>query len=437
MPDVLAGISPSDARQVWASLAEEGKAPAELGFAAQVLPTFSVGIAPWIDRIAKTYLQDLSRRHGHFKLVIAPYGGGKTHFLMALGSRALDEGYAVAYIPCTQGVNLDSPLNVYRAFMKALQLPGEDRPGATRLIRRVIQHTTRQIQNADAPDPEAAIAAWLDQVAADDHQESAFGRVVAEALRSYYDPARAGAGDGALRWLRGDIETLTREERTSLRLGKIPAKAQADLGRNLLLSVIAFAKSHAGVHGAVLLFDEVETLLNARGKALERVLSAMRVMLDLPGGVPGGVPLLGAFSAVPDVLEQLPRYPALEQRLAVQGASFNEGNDFAVQIHLEKVGDEVVLLSELGYRLVDLGALATDHEYNRSIQQKNVDRLARVAGQYSLQIDARRLFVKTCVNILQLQATDGEKCLGDDELTNRYRGSFDRLKEQGQSEPEP
>jgi len=437
MSEILSSISPEDARQLWASLAEEGKSPAELAFAGQVLPTYSVGIGPWIERIAKTYLQELSRRHGHFKLVIAPYGGGKTHFLMSLGGKGLEEGFGVAYVACTQGVNLDSPLNVYRAFMKALQFPGEDRPGVSRFLQRVTAFKLRQIQSAGAPDPEIAFAAWLVQVAADDHPESAFGRVVAEALRAHHDPAQATAGDGALRWLRGEMDTLTKEELTALRLAKVPAKSQAELGRNLLLSVIRFAKEHAGLQGVVLLFDEVETLFTARGKALERVLSAMRVMVDLPGNVPGGVPLLGVFSAVPDVLEQLQKYPALEQRLSVKGVSFDEGNDFALQIQLEKVANEADLLRELGKRLIGLGKLATRHEYDRSIQGKNVERLAHVAAQRSLQIDARRLFVKTCVSILDAQAREGERLLSDDELASRYAGSFESLKQQEQSEPEP
>ena len=438
MPKILSPIDPQDARQLWASLAEEGKAPTELKFAGQVLPTYSVGIGPWIDRIAETYLRDLSRRHAHFKLVIAPYGGGKTHFLMSVGSRALDDGFGVAYVACTRGVSLDSPLDVYRAFMKTLQLPEDDRPGANRFLHRILEHKMRQIQEAGAPDPEAAFALWLAQVSADDYPENAFGRVMAEALRAQHNPAQASAGDAALRWLQGDTGTLTKEDLAALRLAKVPARAQGVLGQNLLLSVIRFAKEQAGVQGVVILFDEVETLFNATGKALQRVLSAMRVMIDLPAGISGGIPLLGVFSAVPDVLEQLTRYVALEQRLAVRGATFEERNDFAVQIHLDRVGSQEDLLRALGSRLIDVGQTATGHGFDRSVQVPNVENLARVAAQRSLQVDARRLFVKTCVNILHLQASEGERVLSEEELASRYAGFFNSLKELEQTaEAEP
>lgn len=430
-------IEQGDAWQLWALLAEEGKAPTELGFAGAVLPSYSVGIDPWVDRIAQTYLCDLCRSYAHFKLVIAPYGGGKTHFLMSLGARALSEDFGVAYVACTQGVNLDSPFDVYRAFIRALLLPGEDRPGAQRFLQRVISHTSRQIEAARAPEPEVAFGAWLTQVAADDYQESAFGRVIADALRQQHNADQGLAGDAALRWLRGEIDTLTNDELIALRLARVPRRSQADWGRNMLLSLIRFASDHAGVRGVVILFDEVETLFNATGKALQRVLSAMRVIVDLPGGVPGGIPLLGIFSAVPDVVEQLARYPALEQRFAVRGVSFDEGSDFAVQIPLDRVAHQEDLLRQLGVRLIGLGEIATGHSFDRTVQSRNIERLAHVAAQRNLQIDARRLFVKTCVSILGIQAQDGDREIEERELADRYAGSFSGLRTLEESEQEP
>jgi hypothetical protein len=277
----------------------------------------------------------------------------------------------------------------------------------------------------------------LDQVSADDWPENAFGRVIAEALRSLNDSSVSGAGEAAVRWLQGDSDTLTKDDLTALKLAKVPNKALGDLGQNLLLSLLQFAKTQAGVAGTVILFDEVETLFSATGKALQRVLSAMRVMIDLPAGTPGGVPMLGVFSAVPDVLEQLSKYIALEQRLAVKGATFEEGNDYAIQIHLERVGGQEELLRALGARLIDLGQTATGHSFDRSIQNANIGTLARVAAQRSLQVDARRLFVKTCVNILTLQAKDGEAVVGDEEMASRYAGFFNNLRERDQADPEP
>jgi len=193
----------------------------------------------------------------------------------------------------------------------------------------------------------------------------------------------------------------------------------------------------AGVHGTVLLMDEVETLFTARGKALLRILAAMRVLLDLPTGVPGGVPLLGVFAAVPDILEQLTKYPALEQRLAVRGATFEEGNDLAIELRLEKVEGQQILLAGIGQKLIEVGRLATGHEFDKELQSGNACRLAKVASQRSLEIDARRVYVKTWVNILNIQASDAEREFSEEELAQRYQGNFDTLRDADQDGFEP
>ena len=150
----------------------------------------------------------------------------------------------------------------------------------------------------------------------------------------------------------------------ALRLAKIPAANRKQFGRNLMLSTVKFLPN-AGVHGLVLLLDEAETLFAVRSqKALLRLLAAMRVMVDVPDGVPGGVPLLSIFSAVPDVLDDFDRYPALKQRLEVVGAPFESGNDLAAQLSLDRVQGQETLLQELGEKLIEVGAIATGHSFD-------------------------------------------------------------------------
>ena len=192
----------------------------------------------------------------------------------------------------------------------------------------------------------------------------------------------------------------------------------------------------AGVHGLVLLVDEVETLFTAKRQALLRVLAAMRVMVDIPDGVPGGVPLFGVFSAVPDILEELNKYPALQQRLTVYGASFDEGNDHATQLPLSEVQNQETLLAEIGEKLIKVGAIATGHSFDRELQYGNVQRLAHIASEQNLDINARRVFVKTWVSLLQLQ-TSGEREISSEELISRYQGYFDSLKNDDLEEFEP
>lgn len=427
----------NDAIELWSKLGAEGKAPTDLTQATRSLPTYTVGFEPWIDRLARRYLGVLCRKTAHFKLALAPYGGGKTHFLLALGVRARKEGFAVAYVPCSADLSLDKPLDIYRELVKHLQLPDQTRPGLRILLEAVARTKRADIQRHGAPDPEGAFQRWATTLRRSDYPENAFGRVMSVALAEGTGDGESPIAEAAFRWLQGDPETLTRDEMAELRLARVPASGASRFGRDLLLSLIKFLPE-AGVHGLVLLIDEVETLFaTSRGKALLRVLAAMRVLLDIPTGVPGGVPLFGVFSATPDVTEEFDRYPALAQRLAVHGASFSGGNDLAPQLPLEEVLDQEDLLTRIGVRLIDVGSAATGTTFNASLQERNARLLAQVASERSLDVNARRLFVKTWVGLLDLQASGVERELAPDELESRYVGASDLLRQAEEAEFEP
>jgi len=415
-----------EAQQIWAQLGEEGKAPTELARAAQVLPDYTVGIQPWIDRLAEHYLRGLCREDAHFKLVLADYGGGKTHFLCSFGVRALAEDFAVSYVPCSAGLNLDAPLDVYREFIKFLQLPGEDRPGLQMLLETVLEKKREEIKRAGAPHVEGALRQWRSTLRRGSFPQNAFGRVMAAALEGGEGDGTS-VGDAAFRWLQGEPDSLDKSDMHELSLAKLRANERKAFGRDLLLSIVKFLPQ-AGVHGLVLLLDEVETLSQVKGKALLRILAAIRVFVDAPAGIPGGIPLCGIFAATPDVLDEVSKYPALKQRLAVSGASFAEGNNLAMQLPLDEVAPQEELLAEVGRKLIAIGTLATRHAFDTKLQSKNSHRLALIACERNLDVDARRLFVKTWVNLLELQARVGERSIGWDELVDRYDGVFRKLK---------
>lgn len=431
----------NQAYRLWAKLGSEGKAPTELMDASRVLSSYTAGINPWIDRLANRYLrgeetrEGLCRKAAHFKLVLAPYGGGKTHFLLTLGIRACDEGFAVSYVPCGEGVSLDDPLNVYRELVKNLYLPNETQAGLQKLIDAAIKSKRKEIERRGAPDPDAAFRQWVSTIRRHDYPENAFGRVMAASLKSE-DEGGSDIGEAAFRWLQGDPDTLTRDERQELRIERIPSANRKQFGRALLWSVIKFLPT-TGVHGLVLLMDEVETLFTAKGKALLRILAAMRVIVDAPAGIAGGLPFFGIFSATPDVLEELGRYEALKQRLEVRGASFDEGNDLATQLPLDKVQSQEKLLAEIGTKLIEVGSIATRHSFNSELQTGNALRLAQVASERNLEVDARRVFVKTWVSVLNIQAEGEERKFGTEELTNRYQGDFESLRDAEATEFEP
>ena len=424
-------MNDSEAVQLWGRLGSEGKAPTELSVAAHVLPSYTVGIDSWIDRLSIRYLRGDGRREGlsrggaHFKLVLAPYGGGKTHFLLALGVRAREEGFAVSYIPCSQDISLANRMEVYRHLVRQIQLPDEDSVGLQSLLDSVVRLKRQDIERHGVSDVDVAYQRWVSTIRRAQYPENAFGRVMGAALGGWEEDS--AIADSAFRWLQGDSDTLTRDELQELRLKKVPKADQRQLGQNLLLSMVKFLPN-AGVHGLVLLMDEVETLFTARGKALDRILAAMRVLVDIPDTPP----LLGVFSATPDVVEQFHRYPAIQQRLAVAGSPFDEGNDLATQLPLEKIQGQEGLLAAIGERLVEVGTRTTGISFDRELQRSNALRLAKVAARRNLDIDARRLYVKTWVGLLNLQASKGEREIGGEEMAHRYQGDFDALRENDQ-----
>ena len=78
--------------------------------------------------------------------------------------------------------------------------------------------------------------------------------------------------------------------------------------------------------------------------------------------------------------------------------------------------------------MVELALVSYGSQLNRDEQLDNAKRLAQIASKMNLDIDSRRLFVKACSAILQLQISTGAKTFPDKELAERYRGEFDGMR---------
>jgi hypothetical protein len=425
-----------NANRLLARLAAHGTPPTEWATAGEALPLFSVGLEMWIDRLSEVYLRNLCCDDAHFKIVLAPYGGGKTHFLMALGVRALSENYAISYVQCVPDkpgspARVDNPLGLYGEIANHLQITGISGQGVPALLEAVVDQKRKAILAASAPDPDRAFGLYLrslrNEFPAGIYGD--FADVVSEALKAHWNPNEApAAGAAAEKWLQGAMDSMDPMELKSLGMKRIPASDRGVVGRRLTLALAKFTR-HAGCNGLTLLIDELETLFNAKGKALKSLLGAMRVMVDWHATITDGVPLFCVFSAVPDVLEQFTKFPALQQRFAVAGATFEQGNDYCPQISLEKLGlSQESLLAAIGERLVDIAAVAAEHPLTTSIQVENARKLAKVATKLTLDVNARRLFIKAWTGLLQLQIRAGEKAYEEDELAQRYRGEFDEIR---------
>lgn len=421
----LESIPSEDLRDAWVNLAAHGTPPAA-EIAGRVLPAWSVGLDAWLDRLANVYLGDYCRRNSHFKLAIAPYGGGKTHFLLSLGARAAAENWAVSYLQCKANVSLGDWFGLYEYIAKALQLPKVQRRG----IRSVAQAALEQMRQraAKAPDPEFALDDMITALEDEDWPHSAFARVMGALLQHLRDPrGRSVDGDAALRWLQGQPDTLTPNERQSLRLQPVRAAERGEHGRTLLFSMVKFLPK-AGVHGLVLLLDEMDTILTARGQALERILISMRIMLDAPDSRMERIPLLGIFAAVPEVAQQIRRYQALDSRFQVI-VPFHKGDDNAPQLDLGELGKQQEMLSAIGEKLLTLGIRVHNWKFNQDLQRRNLKHLADVTSNRILEVNARRLFVKAYCGLLEQQARTGEREYPESELSELIQGVYEGLRQ--------
>lgn len=413
-----------DLRDAWRNLASYGTPPAA-EIAGRVLPAWSVGLDAWLERLTREYLRDYCRRNSHFKLALAPYGGGKTHFLLALAAQATAENWATCYLQCKANVSLGDWYGLYQIVSRSIQLPASERRGIKALFQAALEGMRKRAERA--PEPEQAIDEMLAAMEDEDWPHTAFATVATAYLNHLRDPRlNPNGGEAALHWLQGEPERLDKKQREALNLGMVTTKGRSRHGQEMFYSLMKFIP-RAGVHGLALLFDEMDTMLNVRGKALERILVSMRVLLDAPDQRMDRLPLFGVFAAVPDILQQMQDAQFLASRFRVV-VPFHKGDDNAPVMDLSELGRQSDILRAIGEKLLHLAVQAHSWRVNAELQTKNLRRLAEVTANRRLEVNARRLYVKAWCSLLEEQVRNGETELTDDELGNRIQGVYSDIK---------
>lgn len=278
-----------------------------------------------------------------------------------------------------------------------------------------------------APEPDSALDEMLAALEDEEWPHSSFARVATALLNHLRDPQlNPEIGDAALRWLQGQPATLTPKERQTLRLQAVRGAALQEHGRTLFYSLVRFVPK-AGVHGLTLLFDEMDTILSAHRKTLERILTSMRVMLDAPDSRMDRIPLFGIFAAVPDIADKIRQYQALATRFQVF-VPFHRGDDNSPQLDLSELGNQNEMLREMGEKLLRLGIQVHGWKLNEDLQRRNLRRLAEVTANRRLEVNARRLFVKAWCSLLEEQARVGETEKTESELADLIDGVYAGLR---------
>jgi len=421
-----------DLRDAWRILASYGTPP-DSESAGRVLPAWSVGLDRWLDRLTKEYLRDYCRRNSHFKLALAPYGGGKTHFLLSLAARATEENWATCYLQCKLNVSLGDWYGLYEHVAKSVQLPGSKRRGVKLVFQAALDQMKKRAESA--PEPEFALDKMIGALEDEDWPHSSFPTVAMAYLHHLRNPkANPVVGEAAERWLQGQAGSLNAKERGELHLSNLTANVRTQHGQTLFYSLVKFIPL-AGVNGLVLLFDEMDTMLNVKGKALEKVFVSIRVLTDAPDQK---MPLFGIFAAVPDIVTLIRNSGAqfLISRYQVI-VPFHEGDDNAPILDLSELGSQNEMLRAIGEKLLQLGLQVHDWKFNLDLQRRNLRNLAELTATRRLEVNARRLFVKTWCSLLEEQARNGESEKSETELTNLIEGAysgFRKAEEEGREE---
>ncbi len=378
----------------------------------------NVATGGYLDVLRDEYLRPMreSRRNSTFKLVQAPFGGGKTHFLHCLRELAWSEGFATALVGLSpKECPFDRPVSIYREVALRLELPVDDfghepAQGLDVVLRQIAR---RGIDEHGA----GGFRAWLrDELANAPIESRAFGRGVRAYLAAVADgdeDTEELVGD----WLRGDAVEARALEPLRLRERLEDANAFRWL-RSLVQTLAAL-----GLPGVVLLFDEMDRNMSLSAKRRQAIGDNLRQMIDYCGQslLPG---VVWCYAVPPEFMDTIvPEYPALAQRL--KGAAlFSDESPLQPVIDLDRLPlGPIELLRAIGERLLELAELGWDHRFDRAIQTANLGELARELGERQFESGTRRQFVKAAASLIETQRRTGDRALTPAEIQRYVTGS--------------
>jgi hypothetical protein len=411
----------------------EGGQPPEFG-----IERINVGNETYLDILEDEYFGKHLSIGSSFKLVQGYFGGGKTHFLHCVRDMAWRHDFAVSLVELSPSeCPYDDSLKVYANVARRLSLrtaslsqtPGY---GFTELLRRTVDRRLAALEEelATNADPDAAPRAcrsWLRrQVGRAACESNSFRRAVVEFC---------------LAWLERDFEKEQKLE-AWLRAEPIPRADVREWGvyetmsrKNgfLMLRSLTQMIPALGLKGSALLFDEVDRNLSVSEKRTQAMGDNLRQVIDLCGRhqLPN---TLFVYAVPPEfMLNIVPDYPALQQRLQAP-VPLGQRNPQAVVIDLEKLDLEPVrLLEEIGRRIIDVFCDAYPQAVGHEIQRENASALAGSCVDSQFDVNHRRLFVKTLVDLLHAQRVDGERRLSSKDadafVDEGHRGLKDRSEE--------
>ncbi|MEQ8764082.1 MAG: DUF2791 family P-loop domain-containing protein [Planctomycetota bacterium] len=400
-----AEITPSVARHIIQRMGETGQPPERHALAV------NIGTDAFLEVLKGEYLEPI-REHGRnssFKLVQAPFGGGKTQFLHCLREVAWDMGFLTALVGISpKECPFDDAEKIYAEVARQIELPPIDieelpEPGLEIVLRQI---TLDKIDRHG----EATVREWLREELARAPVESRdFRRAVVlfmEAIleKDYEREDLLGA------YLRG--EPVSNQDVAPLRIRELLDGSNAFRFLRSLVQVLRALDQP----GLVLLFDEMDRVMSLPVRRKRAIGDNLRQMIDHCGQstLPA---LLWVYAVPPEFMTNVvPEYPALEQRLK-GAARFSDVSPLQPIIDLDRLPmSPTDLFEKIGLRLQQLYELGFECQLDPGIQRTNIRALAQELGENQLESGTRRTFVKCLVHLLGDQHRGQERILSEADI---------------------
>lgn len=350
----------------------------------------AVGRDSWLSSVSED-LDFIAAGGSKSRFVVAPYGGGKTHFLRLIAHLALERGFAVSYVEL---VSREAPFDRFESIFGKIMREVRTQDGQAGL-QEILDNWAASFPHYSARDIEAAL------------RQMSRSLDLRNALRGYLDLASVSSPEAVLRrqdivgWLQGD---------------RLPSHIMRELGiRNpvtilnvseILGSFLQFLPA-GGYRGLALLLDEAEAITSlSQSRRRDEANQNLRRLLDNTDAHHGFYLL---FATTPTFIEDPTRgarsYPALWDRIRnVLNIEAGVTSRRALIMNLEPLAKDDS--ADLAARVVGLHAKAWDWAANsmftHDVISRYVDRYAEMAPG-----GAVRPFLRSLVDLLDLGHESG------------------------------
>ncbi len=393
-------LSPQIARNIIQTAS--GGIPPEVGFL-----YFTAGLDKYMRIIHEEYLSTYIKEGGNsFKLIVAPYGNGKTHFLFYVRELAWKENYIVSYITLSPE---ETPLHklelVYKTIVSKLTYPMDDsellqgyEKGLEALLRKWYGDLCQKYAtNKDEEEMREAIEKYIKSIP--NFESISFTRAVKNAMLSLNNDDEEKFTE-ILQWLTGEDVSKTEAKKFGI-FEKINKTTAFKMIRSLTELI-----REMGYSGLIVLMDEAEATSSLSSKEKVILLNNLREIIDECGQQNLKNTML--FYAVPDMswLEGKKQiYAALVQRLKPE---LDADNPSGVKISLEDSDESTELLHEIGEKLYKIYSIAYGVEFDEKKVKDAIRKSIDDTEEKRYETGMKRTFVQDVVkNLNALRKNSG------------------------------